>query len=448
MRWSPSLLVLGLLVLSVPAPAADEPVEERTGAYRQFRGAFDGGDYAAALPLALRVVEISQSQYGAEAPEMVNPLTNLATTYYRLRDYGNALDTYRRALTLLDQQGDATHAGLVRPLHGLGAALRALHRDADAIAPLKRAVEITRNRDGLHAESQLPMLRALAACYTAVGQLEEAGRAQQYALSVAETAYGRNDPRLLGPLDEFARWNEEVGRYAVARVLHTRAVEIADAAAPDNIRAIDGLRGIARTYRLAYINGESEESAAAAAEMPSTLNSMLLTRAVSAPASDGERALRSALQRAQGAAGTPALRGAVMLDLGDWYLTANAGPRALASYRDAWRELTAAGDTSALAHPAMVVYRPPQVAASRQTGKDEDHDERDVELRVSIAADGDVREVTVANPAAERESAEKSVMSAVRRAVWRPAFRDGEPVATPDFLFRERVYVKRPKTTG
>ena len=62
-----------------------------------------------------------------------------------------------------------------------------------------------------------------------------------------------------------------------------------------------------------------------------------------------------------------------------------------------------------------------------------------------IDADGDVREAIVTNAAPQREAAEKAVISAVKRAQWRPAFRDGEPVATPELPFREPVYVRRPK---
>ncbi len=439
------MLLVAMTLLPTGAPAAEEPSDERTTAYREFRSAFDAGNYAAALPVAARVVELTQAAYGPDAAEMANPLSNLATTYYRMREYGTALDNYRRALTVLDLQGDAVNARLVPPLHGMGMALRGLQRDDEAITPLKRAVDITRNRDGLHAPSQLPILKALIDAYIASGRYEDAGREQLYAFSVAESAWGKEDIRMLPALDDYARWNERTGRYTAARVLHTRALQIADAVQPQNPKAVDALRGIARTYRLAFVFGESDDSAAAAAEMPAALGNMNLSRAVSAPSSDGERALRDALQRLRGPGGTPALRGAVLLDLGDWYLTGGTGPRALATYREAWRELAATGDTTVLAQPTPVIYRPPSIAVSRRQEDPELHVEQDIEVRMSIAADGSVRDATIANPAPEREAAERAVMAAARRATWRPAFSNGEPVAATEFLFRERVYLRRPK---
>jgi hypothetical protein len=55
-----------------------------------------------------------------------------------------------------------------------------------------------------------------------------------------------------------------------------------------------------------------------------------------------------------------------------------------------------------------------------------------------------VRDTTVANPSSQRESAERAVVNAVRRAIWRPAFAGGLPVAATDFTFSERVYVRLP----
>lgn len=435
-----------LLLLPVAAHCADAPPDERLAAYQEFRHSFDAGEYAAALPAAARVVELTRNQFGKDARELANPLTNLGTTYYRMRRFGEALDTYREALSLLDLAGNATDERLVRPLHGVGAALRGLGRDAEAVAPFRRAVEILRNREGLYTASQLPLLKELVACHTASGQLADAGHDQQYAFTVAETAYGKDDIRMLGPLDDYARWQEAAGQFSAARVLHARAVQLADSRLGEgNIAAVPGLRGIARTYRLAYIYGESEESAQSATTLQDQLAPSMLARVVNTPSSEGERALRNALDRlnANGAA-NPALRAEVLVDLGDWYLIAGGGPRALASYRDAWQALGAEAEKQ-LGAPQLLVYRPPAMAVSRHGYGADTHEEQEVRLRLAVQASGEVRDAIVANPAPERESAERAVVSAVKRGLWRPGMRDGNPVATSDVEFVERVFVRRPR---
>jgi tetratricopeptide (TPR) repeat protein len=313
-------LLASLLLLPLQSFGAGAVTDDRPAIYRQYREAFDAGDLQKALPLAVRVVELTSNQFGNEAVELVNPLTNVATTLYRLRQHGEAIDAYRRALTLLDQEGDATDPRFVVPLHGLGATLRAMGRDEEAIVPLKRAVDIIRNRDGLHAPAQLPILRALVASYEAVGRTEDAGREHQYAFTIAEQAWGANDPRMIEALEELADWYEATGRYTAARLLHMRAVEIADREQPMSLKAIGHLSGIARAYRLAFIHGENSQAAMTAPEdLPDSLRRAAVVN-LSVPSSDGERALRDALQRLEPQLGVPALVTRRLLKYGRYLL--------------------------------------------------------------------------------------------------------------------------------
>jgi hypothetical protein len=56
-----------------------------------------------------------------------------------------------------------------------------------------------------------------------------------------------------------------------------------------------------------------------------------------------------------------------------------------------------------------------------------------------------VREAVVTNAAPERESAERSVIAAARRAQFRPSIVGGEPVATGEATFSERMWVRLPE---
>jgi tetratricopeptide (TPR) repeat protein len=442
-------MVIGSLcaMLLVPAAFGAEAVQdERVATYKEFRNAFDAADYAKALPLAAQVLQQTRSQFGADSLEMVNPRTNVATTYYRMGRFGEALDGYREVLTQLDQQDDATNLLLIRPLHGIGATLHAMNRDAEAIAPLKRAVDITRNREGMQAPSQMPLLKELVACYMSTGRIQEAGTEQQYAFNVAEATYGRNDIRMLGPLDDYARWNEAAGRYTAARALHLRAVQLADSVlGSTTLQAVNGLRGIARTWRLAYVNGETEETAAVdTLTGTGTLAAPVMITPTQSP--EGERMLRVAIQRLAAAIpAQPQRLGEVQTDLGDWYLTGGSSARALPVYREAWNSLSQAGAQKLLATPVPLTYHPPPVSTARGPMDPALYDVQVVELRLSIEANGNVRDAVVLNPAPERESAERAVASALKRSTFRPVIADGAAVASTDQVYREQVYVKRPK---
>jgi tetratricopeptide (TPR) repeat protein len=446
MHSTARLLAALILLLPLGVPAAENvpAADERSEAYTRYRAAFDARDYAGALPLAVRVVELTIAQYGEEGEELAVPLGNLATTLYRMGRHGEAIDQYRRALTLLDRSATTTDPRLVAPLHGLGAALRAQDRCEEAIVPLKRATDIIRNREGLHAPSQLPVVRPLIDCYERTWRIDDANREHQFAYNVAEQAYGAEDPRLIGPLVDYARWHERTGRYSAARLMYMRAVQIADREGPTSLKAVEPLRGIARTYRLAFVNGESQERAMQVAQdLPPSLAQSQLVNLAAVPSGEGERALRNALQRLEIAGdGAAAMRGEVLVDLGDWYRIAGAGQRAVNSWIQAWGELSKAGDTSLLDKPAAIVYRPPSMATSQRPQNPDEYNVVEVQVRVSIAADGSVRDATIANAGERTDSAARPVINAVRRATWRPAFSGGVPVATPDHLFTEHMYVR------
>ena len=328
------------------------------------------------------MVQLTRSQFGAESLELVNPRTNLATTYYRMGKFGEALDGYREVLTLLDQQDDATNPLLIRPLHGIGATLRAMDRDAEAIAPLKRAVDITRNREGMTSPNSCRCSRSWWPATCPPGGCRRRAPNSSTRSTSPRPTYGRNDIRMLGPLDDYARWNEAAGRYSAARALHCTRVQLADAVLGSiTVQAVNGLRGIARTYRLAYREWRNRGDAAARRRsVPQHAGAppVMITPTLAA---EGERALRIAMQRLAAALpAQPQRLGEVQTDLGDWYLTGGATARALPVYREAWNSLAQGRRPESAGHaraphlspaPHRHVARPPGPGAltTRRRGR-------------------------------------------------------------------------------
>src|SRR3954451_3598761 len=89
-------------------PAAAVTDAERISANQQFREEFDAKRYAEALPLAEKVVALTEEQYGKDARALVNPLTNLGTVHYRLKDYPAAEKEYQRSVSILEQTAQTT----------------------------------------------------------------------------------------------------------------------------------------------------------------------------------------------------------------------------------------------------------------------------------------------------------------------------------------------------
>lgn len=435
-----SLFLAAMLVAAQAAPAITD--DERLQVYREFRALFDSKRYQEALPIAEKLVSLSIEQYGEKSREIVNPLANLGTTYHRLGNHTAAEQSYLRSVEILESTaGGATDRQLLRPLHGLGATYVALGRYEEASLVLKRAVDLSRNLNGLFNPNQLELLDPLIKCYVELGMLQEAEKEHQYAFRVAETAYGKTDVRLLEPLDRYARWYEFVGRYSTARALHARALSIAEMNGRGSPLTADPLRGIARTYRLEFVNGPEEQS-------DDTFNSNTgLTPSDFANAqrlnADGERALRMALQALESQQPVDHKRkGETLVELGDWYLSAGDADKALNTYRDAWKELELAGSTELLSQPRLLVYRPPSSSIKRSRLDPEDAEERYVEVRFKVTRLGKTENVVTSDSDAP-ESVQRSVVTAVKKARYFPRIENGEAVETNDVTLRERVLVRR-----
>jgi TonB family protein len=422
-------------------PAAAVTDADRISANQQFRESFDARRYADALPLAEKVVELTEEQYGKDARALVNPLTNLGTVHYRLKDYAAAEKEYQRGIDILEKTAGTTDRQLLRPLQGLGASHFAEAEYVDASVALKRAIDLSRNLDGLFNADQLQILEPLIASYVALDLQTEAEKEQQYALRVAETAYGRMDPRMLKPLDQYGRWLEKIGRYTSARLLYARALTIAEqTSGRGSLTAVDPLLGIARSYRLEYVNG-AEEPAAAQDVFQSTDPSGLAGDAQRLNP-DGERALRLALQAIE--KNQPVdhkKRGDTLLELGDWFMSGSGVARGLDTYREAWKDYVAAGDTTVLTQPRLLTYRPPPSSAKRSTLKPDESEEHFVEVKFTVTADGRTEDVQVASSDAS-ESAQRSTVSAVKKARYSPKFEAGEPVVAHDVTLREKILTK------
>lgn len=436
------------------AGAASEPAVagDRAAAYRVFREHFDARRFAEALPAAQQVVDLTEQRHGADALELVVPLVNFGTTKHRLSDHNGAAVQYQRALKIVEASEGAFSRSIVPPLLGLGVTYAAVGDHAASAQALRRAVDVSRKLDGLFNVSQLVLVEALISSYVALNQIEDADREQQYALRLAEKAYGKDDPRLIPALERSAGWLEDTGYHVAARQTYARALEIVrKSGVSKDLRMVPQLRGIARMYRMEYLHGAEPadtKKSAGGGQGTGSVYSAGATPSVgtgsAALSNAGEEALQLALEvldaHPREGAG---LRGATLVDLGDWYMVAGKTRDALRRYKEAWAALTApgGGGTAVLDAPAALIYRPPSSARRNPTVAAEEYTEHVVEVEFTVTAEGRAKNVTaVASDVAQ--STTKAVTAAIKRSRYRPRFVDGAPVVTPGVRHRQTVYVR------
>src|SRR5262245_15489736 len=409
--------------------------DDRVAAYKTFRSEFDNRNYDKALPAAQRVVELTEKEFGSNHPDLVNALANLGTTQLRLKDYDNAEVSYQRAMRLAETfDGGISHA-LIQPLLGLGITNQAAGDHAAAESALRRALELSRKLDGLYNPAQLPISLALIDSEIALYELPDAEREHNYVLQVNEQQFGKNDLRLLPSLDRRARWYEMTGRYREALDMHRRALELVYAqAGKSDVRAVGPLRGIGRTYMLEFAHGAEYLDRVGAPERPLRLVGDTYTppptfpggggAAYTQPRPRGEEALLEALKLLAGQtdAASASLRAATLVELGDYYTVGDQFDKALPSYREAWRQRSAAGSgTAGFGEPVRLLFR---AAADSWGRRPEATDsspasEHFVELEYTVTADGQAEDVRSVSSDVNNGT-ERLVVLAMRKARFRP----------------------------
>jgi len=436
---------LGCL-LALTQPALASPELERGELYLRFKSAFEAGDWASAEERAAALVRLIESSGKDSARELVNPLTNLGTVAFRRSNFDVAIEHYNRAIQLIDGERAGADSLLIRPLHGHGESLLAKGMAGEAVIHLKRAVDLSRNVDGLFNPAQIDIVDALIEAYVATGQLTDAEREHQYAFRIAETTFGKNDLRLLEPLDRYARWFESIGRYTTARGLHARALQLAERQSADKpILGVAALRGLSRTWLLEGIYGPEVEPETPVREASEASGPFLSAAGAGRLNADGERALRFALEIvADSKPRDDRLYADTLVQFGDWYLISGSTQRAQANYLEAAKVLSAAGAGAErlLENPRLLVYRAPAASITRFKPDDPtQHTLHDIEFALDIGPDGKVIDAKVVSSTAP-EATTRAALIAARKARYGPRVSGTEVVATTSVPLREKVWVK------
>lgn len=421
------------------AAAASSIEDQLSAATDEFRQLYATGQYAEALPAARRVVELSQAL--DRQPELATAYEELGSLQLRLGRPADAEESFSHAIALLEPIESIASPRFISPLQGLATAYEAQDKTIPAVEALRNAITISRRSSGLFNTAQLPLLDAIVPLYDQLGDFEGCEQELRYSVQVVQKAYGANDPRVLPAVRRLAEWYDLNSHYMQARQSWSRAVEVASAEdGGRNEAAITALTAIARSHRLQYARDPETIGFRTCPADPETgerkpdWNCASTGRANQLDQA-GETAALKALQLLDSADQPPAkLLISVLLELGDWYMTAGKPQLAMPYYERAWPlipETLAADEPHPLLAPVPLVDLPPAAAVKNrlQAGTAP----TPIEFLLTVFADGSTAEI---RPVTEATSANSLRLDKLRRAlgqaIFRPRFDDGRPVATVD----------------
>jgi len=446
---------------ATPAGAAAPAVEsaahpapgDRAHAHAEFKRLFAAGDYAAAAEQGQKVVALTEGQDGAHPEELQVALMNLALAQQRAGDHVAAEASFQRVIDLIEASGRLTSPRLARAYAGLGVTYHAARRFDLAAASLERAIALNRRSEGLFNEEQLPLLEKQVDALTELGRFEEALLAHRYALRVVGRHEGERSLSFARQLESIGRWYTRVRSFEAGRATLRRTADLAESIAGPEAPALVGpLTGIADNARRWLTDPIIRELGSADDQRSSMFHDPMMpappSLSPSTIAAEGLKALERAAAIVDAHAdSSPGLVAGVHSQLGDWHTARQAPERAKPSYARAWAAAGAAPDGAKLQQalfgaPQLIRYLPPDNWDRHARRPPAEIERRDVELELTVSADGGIREPRVVAGVGDERLASQA-LRAVETARYRPRLVDGQPVETTGVRFVQPFYVLR-----
>lgn len=448
-----------------PAPltsAADAPQRapvSQEQAYAEFKRLFEAGEHAAAVEQARKVVEMAERAGPATAEELQVAVMNLGLAERTAGDYVAAEASYQRAIALIEDSGRLTTPRYARAHAGLALTYHDARRYDLAAPAFDRAIALNRRAEGLFNEDQLPLLEKQADALTELGRAEEALQAHRYALRLVGRRSGERSLRYARELESFGRWYTRARAYDASRATLKRSSELVAALqGPEALELIGPLTGIAENARRWIYDPQARAQSAEQAERTAMYHDPVMPGPPSLSPSTIENEGLRALERAAAIADAhpdapPATVAAVRLQLGDWHQARSSPERALPHYQQAWRAaVQVTEDGRALSEvlfgaPLLLNFSAPEGWNRYAQRPLEEVERRDVEVEMTVTAQGRVRDARVLADGGDPKLAARGLRAA-ESGRYRPRLVDGEPVDTPAVRFIQPFYVLRTVPLG
>jgi CHAT domain-containing protein/Flp pilus assembly protein TadD len=218
----------------------------------------DQGRYEEAEPLMLRALDIWESELGANHPNTALSLNNLALLYQSQGRYEEAEPLMLRALDIWESELGANHPNTATTLNNLALLYESQGRYEEAEPLILRALEIHEGELGANHPDTAQSLNNLAELYRVQGRYEEAEPLMLRALDIWESELGANHPNTATTLNNLALLYESQGRYEEAEPLYRRALDIRESELGANHpNTALSLNNLAELYR---VQGRYEEA--------------------------------------------------------------------------------------------------------------------------------------------------------------------------------------------
>jgi CHAT domain-containing protein/Tfp pilus assembly protein PilF len=223
-KWQRALLIMMIVLSSTVSQGCS--FIEFVRLNKQVEHLDAEGRYDDAIPLAERVVEITEQSFGPENRVTAGVLNNLGNLYLRTGAYTKAEPLLQRALAMHEKVLGPDHPETATSLNSLGI----LYRDTGAYTKAEsfwqRALAIWEKALGAEHPLTAMSLNNLGILYRDTGAYTKAESFWQRALAIREKALGPDHPDTAESLSSLGGHYSDTGAYAKAEPLLQRALAI------------------------------------------------------------------------------------------------------------------------------------------------------------------------------------------------------------------------------
>ncbi len=183
------------------------------------------GDAAGALPFLERALDTTGRVFGADHPNTLTALNNLAYCRETLGDSAGALPIYERVLQIRERLLGSEHPTTLLSMNNLAGCLEILGASGKALPLFQRALETRERLHGADHKDTLVGLHNLASCLQGLGDAVKALPLYRRAAEGTERVLGVGHPSTLASTDSLARCLQATGNAAEALPLYRSALE-------------------------------------------------------------------------------------------------------------------------------------------------------------------------------------------------------------------------------
>ena len=229
-----------------PAPESASTCEDARKLAIQVDGALPTTDVAR---YELRAYQVCAAQLGADDPETVSAMNNLAVTYDDLDRFEEALALKLKVLAVRRTTLAEDDPALLRIMHSLALTYDNLVQFAKAVALKERLLALRVAKLGADHADTLEAMATLAISYGKNGQLDKALAIEKQVVALRQVKLGESHPETLIAMGNLAVTFDQLGLHDRALVLGQKTLSLKrQALGADHIETLTSIHNLAVTY--------------------------------------------------------------------------------------------------------------------------------------------------------------------------------------------------------